>query len=198
MQGWNEDVYFKKRITYVVQRHTFVFDVAELLFSSHDIDSGSQFLIRQLQKIDHTPQRMLDLGCGYGVLGIVLAQLYPEARVVLSDKDLLAVAYTEHNIALNQISNAQVYASISLDDLPPQRYDLIVSNVPGHIGDRAIEADFVLKPLAQLAVQGSYVVVVVKPLKALIETIAQDYQLRLALLGERAGHSVYQLAPGAA
>ncbi len=189
------DAYFKKRITYTLNRHQFMFDVAELLFSSHAVDVGTQFLLRQLLALAPAPRSILDLGCGYGVIGIVLAHGYPQAQVVLSDKDLLAVEYTQRNIALNNIANASANASISIDDLPPQQYDLIVSNVPGHIGDLAIEQDFILKPVRQLAPGGRYVIVIVHPLKPLITTIAQRHQLGLDLLGDRGGHAVYALTP---
>ncbi|MBA3469666.1 MAG: methyltransferase [Herpetosiphonaceae bacterium] len=193
MEGWTADVYFKKRIKYTLNRHPFQFDVAELLFSSHDIDIGTQFLIRQMINLEPTPTTILDLGCGYGVIGIVLARLYQEADVVLSDKDLLAVAYTQHNLELNRIANGRVYGSISIDDLPARQYDLIVSNVPGHIGDLAIEEDFILKPLTQLLPGGSYMFVVVHPLKALVESVAQRHDLLLTLLGDRGGHAVYSI-----
>ena len=55
------------------------FDVAQTLFSGHEIDQGSALLLRSLDVA--TPARVLDLGCGYGVLGITLARLFPDSAV---------------------------------------------------------------------------------------------------------------------
>ena len=193
MTGWVDDVYFKKRINYALLGQPFAFDVAELLFSSHEVDTGSQFLLRKLLATELNPRSILDLGCGYGVLGIVLASRFPDARVVLSDKDLLAVHYTEHNILLNGNTNARVFGSIGIDHLPPAEYDLIVSNIPGHIGDVAIEHDFLLRPLERLVRGGTYAFVVVNPLRELVEDVAQRHELALEMLGDRTAHAVYRI-----
>lgn len=193
MTDWSEDIYFKKRLHYALHRQQFVFDTGELLFSTDEIDQGTQLLLRHV--IDATPaaRTVLDIGCGYGVIGVVLARLHPAAQVVLCDKDLLAVRYSRHNIALNQIPNAEVVASIGVGSVPQQPYDLILSNIPGHIGERAIQTDFVLGPLALLAPNGSYWVVVVTPLIALLERIRDEHQLVIEEIARRKTHGVYQI-----
>ncbi|HEU4322548.1 MAG TPA: methyltransferase [Roseiflexaceae bacterium] len=193
MTDWSEDIYFKKRLHYALHRQQFLFDTGELLFSTDEIDQGTQLLLRHV--IDATPDAhaVLDIGCGYGVIGVVLARLHPEARVVLCDKDLLAVRYTRHNIALNGAANAEVFASIGVGGVPQQPYDLILSNIPGHIGDRAILADFVLGPLALLAPGGSYWVVVVTPLAALLERIRDEHQIPVEEIARRKAHVVYRI-----
>ncbi len=66
------------------------------------------------------------------------------------DKDLLAIRYTRHNMDHNAVHNTEVFPSIGTSDIHSKTFDLIVSNVPGHIGDQAIEQDFLLKPLELL------------------------------------------------
>lgn len=193
MAGWTDDVYFKKRIGYSLQRQKFQFDAAELLFSTYEVDLGTQFLLRNMVGKIPAPQSILDLGCGYGVIGIVLAKFYPAAQVLLADKDLLAVRYTEHNISLNEVTNAEVAGSIGVDDLPAQRFDLIVSNIPGHIGDDAIAQDFVLAPLSRLTPGGSYWFVIVTPLAALIHTLGQQHQLVIDQVAQRPGHVLFKI-----
>lgn len=194
MAGWEEDLYFKKRISYSLNRQKFQFDTAELLFSTYEIDLGTQFLLRNM--LGKTPEvrSILDLGCGYGVIGIVLARFHPEAQVLLSDKDLLAVRYSEHNVALNQVPNVTVAGSVGIGDLPPQTFDLIVSNIPGHIGDAAITRDFVLDPLRILNPGGEYWSVIVTPLAELMQRIGQEYQLPLQEVAQRPGHVLYRIA----
>ena len=194
MAGCEEDLYFKKRISYSLNRQKFQFDTAELLFSTYEIDLGTQFLLRNM--IGKLPEvrSILDLGCGYGVIGIVLAKFHPQARVLLSDKDLLAVRYSEHNVGLNQVPNVTVAGSIGIGDLPPQRFDLIVSNIPGHIGDVAITRDFVLDPLRILNPGGAYWFVIVTPLAELIQRIGLEHELPPQEVARRPGHVLYRIA----
>jgi 16S rRNA (guanine1207-N2)-methyltransferase len=193
MSGWETDLYFKKRISYAINRQRFVFDAAELLFSTYSIDSGTQFLLRFMLAGIEQPRAILDLGCGYGVIGIVLARLCPAAHVVLVDKDLLAIRYTQHNAAINAIDNAEVVPSIGMSDIPGRTFDLIASNVPGHIGDHAIEQDFLLKPLAQLQSGGAYWFVIVTPLAELVEQVAHTHHLALQEIARRPQHRIYRL-----
>lgn len=194
MSGWEEDLYFKKRIDYAINRQRFAFDAADLLFSTYSIDTGTQFLLRYLLAGIEQPRSVLDLGCGYGVIGIVLARFYPEAHVLMVDKDLLAIRYTRHNVDINAIGNAEVFPSIGTSDIHGKRFDLIVSNVPGHIGDQAIEQDFLLRPLDLLNDGGAYWIVVVTPLVELVERVADQHNLSLQEIAKRPQHRVYRIA----
>src|SRR5918998_6822117 len=97
------DVYFKKQISYYHQGHTFTFDIGNTLFSSFDVDDGTEVLLRFIQP--GAPRIILDLGCGYGPIGIILARLCPDARVVMTDRDLLAVRYAKRNVEHNGQTN---------------------------------------------------------------------------------------------
>lgn len=185
------DPYFKKRIAFEHQGERLEFDVAHTLFSSHEIDQGTALLLRTLDV--EAPARVLDLGCGYGALGITLARCFPKADVSMIDSDLLAVRYARHNCALNNITNAQAIAGVGIDDAPPGDFDLIVSNIPAKIGDEAIEQEFVLAPLARLTTGGAFWFVVVSGLNRLIPKIAVRNDLRLREMKKRAGHTVYVL-----
>ena len=61
---------------------------------------------------------VLDLGCGYGPLGLAAAKLCPQGSVHLVDKDFVAVDYANRNIALNDIPNATAYLSNGFDQVP--------------------------------------------------------------------------------
>lgn len=185
------DTYFKKQISYVHNGTTFTFDVAHTLFSSHEIDAGSELLLRTLDV--SSPRSILDLGCGCGVLGIVLAHQFAAAHVTLADKDLLAVRYARHNCAINGVDQAQVLGSVGCDDIPPGPYDLIVSNIPAKIGDEAIEHEFIRAPLKFLHPDGVFWFVVVSGLNHLIPKIGTRNNLKLKSVKKRTGYTVYRL-----
>ncbi|PLS81471.1 MAG: methyltransferase, partial [Chloroflexi bacterium] len=68
----------------------------------------------------NAPRLILDLGCGYGPIGIILARLYPQAHVVMADKDMLAVRYARINLAHNNITNADVVGSVGMESVPDE------------------------------------------------------------------------------
>jgi 16S rRNA G1207 methylase RsmC len=185
------DAYFKKRLSYASKGEQFSFDVAHTLFSSFQVDEGTDLLLRLIDA--ESPRQILDLGCGCGVLGIVLARRFPTAQVTLIDKDLLAVRYAQHNCALNQIDNAHVLGSVGMAQVQAATYDMIVSNIPAKIGDAAIEQAFILEPFARLQPGGVFWCVVVSGLNRLIPAIGVRNNLKLKAVKKRAGHTVYRL-----
>lgn len=187
------DIYFKKRIAYSSRGQQLSFDVGHTIFSSFQVDEGTDLLLRQLEPADPAPGRILDLGCGCGVIGICMARRFPAAQVVLADKDLLAVRYARHNAALNGAGNTTVLGSVGLSEVPPGPYDLILSNIPAKIGDDAIEQEFILGPVAQLRPGGEYWFVVVSGLNHLIPKIGTRHTLRMKEIRKRSGHSVYRI-----
>lgn len=190
----DSDPYLKKRISYTYNGQDFIFDVGHTIFSSFQIDDGTSLLLRMMDgSVLTPPQRILDLGCGCGVIGIVLARWFPNAHVTLIDRDLLAVRYAQHNCLLNTTPNTQVIGSVGLEHAPTDPYMLIVSNIPAKIGDEAIEQEFILAPLDRLAPEGEYWLVVVSGLNRLIPRIGVRHNLNLKEMKKRSGHTVYRL-----
>lgn len=185
------DVYFKKRLDYYVHSQTFAFDVGHTLFSSFQVDEGTDLFLRTIDV--PPPRQVLDIGCGVGVIGIVLGRLFPEAQVLCADRDLLAVRYTRHNAQLNQVANVTAMGSVGFEDVPSDSYDLITCNIPAKVGDEAIEREFILEPLAHLRPGGDYWFVVVSGLNHLIPKVGVRHGLNLKQVKKRAGHAVYHL-----
>jgi len=108
------------------------------LFSPREIDSGTWLLLKQFEdgEIDIKPtDDCLDLGCGYGPIGLTLARLAPQGQTLLVDKDFVAIDYTRKNIELNRIANAEAMLSNGLAQIDRKRkFDIIVSNVPAKVG----------------------------------------------------------------
>ena len=58
---------------------------------------------------DISNKKILDLGCGYGPIGITLGKFSNSNRITLTDKDALAISYTNRNVILNDVSNFIAY-----------------------------------------------------------------------------------------
>lgn len=102
------------------------------LFSPKKIDEGSVMLINQME-IGRS-DRVLDLGCGYGVLGLMAAKLAVDGQVDLIDKDFVAVEYANRNIKLNDINNAGAYLSNMFDQVDEtKKFEVILSNIPAKV-----------------------------------------------------------------
>ncbi len=103
------------------------------LFSPKAIDEGTQLLIDRIEI--SAGSTTLDLGCGYGPLGIAIAKHDPTGTVHMVDKDFVAVEYAAKNAGLNGLTNTETYLSNGFDQVPTDlKFDIIVSNVPAKIG----------------------------------------------------------------
>ncbi len=103
------------------------------LFSPREIDEGTRLLLAHLQV--QPADDCLDLGCGYGAIGLALATLAPQGQTLMVDKDFVAVDYAALNIRGNRLDNAQAQLSNGFDQIDPsRRFDLIASNVPAKVG----------------------------------------------------------------
>lgn len=104
------------------------------VFSRHKVDYGSSVLIRSLPPLTG---KVLDLGCGYGPIGISLAVLNPQAQVTMVDVNRRAVGLAQENIRANGIANAQALESDGFTQAPGP-FQTIVSNPPIRAGKKVI------------------------------------------------------------
>jgi 16S rRNA (guanine1207-N2)-methyltransferase len=110
----------------------YIFQTHEAVFSKKRVDIGTRFLLESLPV--YSAKNILDLGCGYGVIGIVLAKRFPEAHVTLSDVDLKSVDLARTNIRLNRVEDqTTVMLSDGLKQMPNAKFDLVVTHFPLHI-----------------------------------------------------------------
>ncbi len=106
------------------------------LFSPRAVDAGTRLLIDRIEVAE--ADDCLDLGCGYGALGLVMARLAPRGQTHLVDKDFVAVEYARKNAQLNGLDNCRALLSDGFSALPAaQRFDVIASNLPAKAGNEA-------------------------------------------------------------
>ena len=124
-----EDVVFQQYL----REMDFVFHSTWGLFSPRAIDAGSRLLIRYMQI--NEADICLDLGCGYGPIGLTMAKLAPQGKVYMVDRDFVAVEYAKKNAELNGLANCEVLLSNGFSYIPDDlKFDVIASNLPAHVG----------------------------------------------------------------
>lgn len=129
------------------------------VFSGDRIDAGTQMFLDVLP--NYAAGRMLDVGCGAGVIGIAAAVLGAEA-VDMTDVNLLAVAAAQRNIAELGIANGRAFPSDVFGEVGHAEYDLIVSNPPFHRGkavDYTVADRLIAEAPQHLAPGGSLLIV---------------------------------------
>jgi len=136
------------------------------LFSPRRVDNGSCLLIEHIALEDG--QNTLDLGCGYGAVGLSIAKAYPNGIVHMVDKDYVAVDYAARNAALNRISNCEIYLSNAFQAVGDMRFDNIVANLPAKVGKELL---YIILTDAKhhLKERGQLVVVTISGLKGFIK-----------------------------
>ncbi|UQB42466.1 methyltransferase [Thiomicrospira microaerophila] len=127
------------------------------IFSPREIDSGTELLLRYLEiKPDEVA---LDIGCGYGPIGLAIAANAPQGEVHMVDKDFVAVDYANKNAQHNGLNHAKAYLSNGLSAVPKEiQFSTVVSNIPAKVGKEMLS--ILLHDIHQQLVPGGQLVVV--------------------------------------
>lgn len=116
-------------------RHTLSLETRPGVFSAKKLDAGSELLLEALAGfVGHKPpKRIVDLGCGTGVLGLAAATLYPDTECLLADADARAVACARANAAALGLDARCRVEWWDAREVPlGDRFDLALVNPPFH------------------------------------------------------------------
>lgn len=141
------------------------------LFSPREIDEGTHLLLERLEVA--ATDDCLDLGCGYGAIGLTLARLAPQGHTTLVDKDFVAIQYSRKNIALNHIGNADALLSNGFDAIRDRKFDVIASNIPAKVGNELMSL-FFYDAFQQLKPGGRLYVVTINGLREYIKRVFKE------------------------
>jgi SAM-dependent methyltransferase len=212
--------YISKTVHYKFRGMNFTFDLSQGLFSSAGVDTGTKLLLKVLSRIldediaaeKSPPRRVLDAGCGAGIIGIcaaaaILPLVQNGVLVRCQDRDEMARLVTLHNARQNDIPPLalEAYTEPLLADASPSEesapsmegepsfeergWDLILTNIPAKAGTPVLE-DFIRRSAALLNPGGRVIMVAVNPLADFFrELISAEAEL----LGEEtgSGHTVF-------
>ncbi len=128
----NENLKSERRVVeYNILNASFTFYTDLGVFSKNRVDAGSDLLIKEYLKNNFSSKKILDVGCGYGVIGIVLSKL-TNSEVDMVDVNKRSIHLTEMNIKKNKV-NANAYYSDAYKNVE-NKYDLIITNPPMRVG----------------------------------------------------------------
>ncbi|MCL2690860.1 MAG: methyltransferase [Candidatus Bathyarchaeota archaeon] len=116
----------------------FEFITASSVFSKRRIDTGTRLLIESM--VLPVTGVVLDIGCGYGAVGITAAALNSKLQVYLSDVNARAVSLSKKNAERNRVFNAQVRCGYLYESVEDLKFDCILSNPPVSAGMEIVKA----------------------------------------------------------
>ena len=161
-QRYREDMHFNATVSGFPLRFT----TTHGIFSPTEVDEGSLLMLDYTDIAAH--ESSLDVGCGYGVLGMTLAKRAPQGFHTLIDKDYVAVDYTKKNLVANKITNAEAFLSNGLSEIGDRKFDLVVSNLPAKAGNELFYLYF-YDALHHLNPGGRIVVVTINGLREFVK-----------------------------
>lgn len=127
------------------------FETSEKLFSPKGIDEGTLAMLSLVEFSED--DKVLDLGCGYGVVGILAAKKINPQQVVMIDVDADAVELAKQNASINQVDGVKILQSNGFEHIEDKEFTLILSNPPYH-ADFSVPKAFIEKGFNRLAIGG--------------------------------------------
>jgi 16S rRNA (guanine1207-N2)-methyltransferase len=115
------------------ERLRFVTDAG--VFSKGEVDNGTRLLLEALP--EQMSGEILDLGCGWGVIGISIAKKWPECRVTMADVNLRALELSRENAKKNRVET-ECIESDGMAALASRTFDAVVTNPPIRAGKQVI------------------------------------------------------------
>ncbi len=191
------DPWFKTTMRHSALGQQLKMQIPHDVFSTQRIDEGTLLLLENLPARE--PATILDMGCGYGALGLPIAARFKNARLELVDRDLLAAKWSGENARANGLSNVDAYGSLGYRDLKSSgaAYDWILCNVPARIGRPFIESLLGAGRL-RLTPEGDLRVVVINDLVPMLLELKVQHSWPLVEVARGPRHSIFSLtaAPG--
>ncbi len=122
----------RREFRFLYRGELLAFTVDAGVFSSRGLDPGTALLIEHLTV--GPSDRVLEIGCGWGAVGVALSRATPRGSVVLTEVNRRAARLAEENLRRNRATNAEVRVGSLYEPVANEAFDLIVSNPPFRAG----------------------------------------------------------------
>ncbi len=120
-----------KKINTNLRKNNLKFYTASGVFSIGKIDKGTKLLIEK--SIIKPNYKILDLGCGYGPIGISIAKAFPSTQILMTDINQRAIKLAKNNVKLNNITNIEIKQSNLYNNIK-EKFNTILTNPPQTAG----------------------------------------------------------------
>ena len=127
----------RTRLRFLYRGEILDVEVDRGIFASSGLDRGTALLIENMAI--RSTDSVLDLGCGWGAIGLAVAKAAGQGRVVLVDVNRRAAYLARKNLARNGVANAEVRVGSLFRPIGDERFDVIASNPPYRAGRPLIE-----------------------------------------------------------
>ena len=132
------------------------FKTNEQVFSPTSLDRGTRAMLSCVTF--NKEDKVLDLGCGYGPVGIIAAKAIGAERVTMCDISEEAVALSKENAIHNKVEEVRIVQSDGLKNIVEENFTLILSNPPYHV-DFNVPKAFIEDGYKKLAISGTMIMV---------------------------------------
>ncbi|SHF65622.1 16S rRNA m(2)G 1207 methyltransferase [Caldanaerobius fijiensis DSM 17918] len=126
-----------RRFEYEVKGHKIFFTTDKGVFSRLYVDKGSDLMINAMP--ENLSGYLLDMGCGYGAIGLSLAKINPSLHVTMVDINQRAVELAIKNAKANKIDNVTIFKSDGFSEVTGL-FDYIVTNPPIRAGKEVVHS----------------------------------------------------------
>jgi 16S rRNA G1207 methylase RsmC len=116
----------------------FEFITASSVFSKKHVDLGTSILIEAM--VLPKTGSVLDIGCGYGAVGIAAATFNPKLQIYMTDVNMRATGLAKKNLERNHVKNAQVKNGHLYEPVKDVKFDCVLSNPPVSAGMDIVKA----------------------------------------------------------
>ncbi|MDW8545841.1 class I SAM-dependent methyltransferase [Staphylococcus pseudoxylosus] len=126
--------------TYSYDNHDLELVTDAGVFSKGKIDFGSDLLVKTFLKT-YPPgptKNIIDVGCGYGTIGLMIAKVSPHHEVTMVDVNQRALNLSRKNKKRNRIDNVEVKESDGLSQVEDNTYDFVLTNPPIRAGKEVV------------------------------------------------------------
>jgi len=145
---------------YRLRNHSFRFKTDNGVFSKREVDFGSRLLIESFMMPD-VEGHVLDVGCGYGPIGLSIAKEFNDRFVHMVDVNGRAIELAKENATINHITNVDIYESDRLLNIKGDHFAVILTNPPIRAGKQTVH-DIFEQSFAHLVPNGELWIVIQK------------------------------------
>lgn len=135
----NSDLKSNKKninIEFLNEKFTFLTDIG--VFSKNKLDFGTEVMLKEfLENNTKKDFKLLDIGCGYGAVSIILSRYFPNSKYILSDVNDRALELAKENLEQNSVKNYILLNSNSFENIH-ENFEIIISNPPIRAGKMTI------------------------------------------------------------